>query len=53
MTHDFPTTLQEAVLYVADLDRCRALMREIRWPDGVLTNNCKIQQSQHNAALGN
>lgn len=36
MTDDFPKTLQEAVLYFADLDRCRALVRDIRWPDGLL-----------------
>ena len=33
---DLPQTLQEAVIYFRDLDRCRALLREIRWPDGVL-----------------
>lgn len=33
---DFPKTLQEAVIYFADIDRCRNIMREIRWPDGVL-----------------
>lgn len=29
-----PKTLQQAVLYFADLDRCRDFMRAVKWPDG-------------------
>jgi hypothetical protein len=30
-----PKTLQEAILYFADADRCIAYLAESRWPDGV------------------
>lgn len=40
MQLDFPQTLQEAVLYFSSIDNCRALMREIKWPDGILTCPC-------------
>jgi transposase-like protein len=29
-----PKTLQEAVLYFADFENCKAIMTELRWPDG-------------------
>lgn len=35
-----PKTLQQAVLYFADLDRCRDVMRKIKWPDGVTCPHC-------------
>ena len=34
---DVPATLQQAVLYFADLDRCREYMRAVKWPDGTIT----------------
>ena len=33
---DAPTTLQEAILYFSDLDRCNQFMIDLRWPDGKL-----------------
>lgn len=32
-----PRTLLHAVRYFSDLDRCRAYMRQIKWPDGEIT----------------
>ncbi len=32
---DNPETLQQAILYFADADRCEAYMRKIRWQDSV------------------
>src|ERR1700682_6111830 len=29
-----PKTLQEAIIYFADIDRCEQFMIELRWPDG-------------------
>ena len=38
---DTPTTLQAAIEFFADHDRCHAYMVEMRWPDGVVTcPNC-------------
>lgn len=31
MTDDLPATLQAAVLYFADLDRCRQLLKAVYW----------------------
>lgn len=31
-----PKTLQEAILYFADFENCRAFMVSLRWPDGVV-----------------
>lgn len=31
---DAPTTLQQAIIYFADADRCNQFMIDIRWPDG-------------------
>ncbi|HEY1257523.1 MAG TPA: IS1595 family transposase [Terracidiphilus sp.] len=30
-----PKTLQEAIVYFADMDRCIAYLAQSRWPDGV------------------
>ncbi|MGA8641756.1 IS1595 family transposase [Candidatus Binatus sp.] len=35
-----PRTLQEAILYFADPDRCLKFMVDIRWPDGVKCPTC-------------
>src|SRR5579862_1065867 len=32
-----PATLQEAVIYFADAENCRAFMTALRWPDGNVT----------------
>lgn len=34
---DTPQTLQQAIEFFADADRCHAYMVEMRWPDGVVT----------------
>jgi transposase-like protein len=40
-----PNTLQEAILYFSDPDRCLALMVKSRWPDGVVKcPTCKSDQ---------
>lgn len=31
-----PKTLQEAIIYFADFEQCKAFMVELRWPDGVV-----------------
>src|SRR5579862_2153596 len=31
-----PTTLQEAIEFFSDADRCQAYMVQMRWPDGVV-----------------
>ena len=31
-----PKTLQEAILYFADFENCKAFMIELRWPDGIV-----------------
>jgi transposase-like protein len=33
---DAPRTLQEAIIHFADFENCKALMTELRWPDGVV-----------------
>ena len=33
----YPTTLQNAILFFSDFDRCRDFMVSLRWPDGVVT----------------
>ena len=40
-----PKTLQEAVLYFADFDNCKAFMSGLRWPDGVV--KCPTCGSDH------
>src|SRR5215217_6449232 len=34
---DSPRTLQQAILYFADYDRCRQFLMDLRWPDGKVT----------------
>ena len=34
---DSPKTLQAAILYFADVDRCREFLMDLRWPDGNVT----------------
>ncbi len=34
MGMDSPKTLQAAILYFADFDRCREFLMDLRWPDG-------------------
>jgi transposase-like protein len=34
---DAPATLQEAIIYFSDEERCREFMVAYRWPDGVVT----------------
>jgi len=42
---DTPNTLQEAIIYFSDPDRCLALMVQSRWPDGVVKcPTCKSDQ---------
>ena len=31
---DAPTTLQQAIIYFSDVDRCNEFMIDVRWPDG-------------------
>jgi transposase-like protein len=31
---DSPKTLQQAILYFSDFDRCREFLSDLRWPDG-------------------
>ncbi|MBV9759144.1 MAG: transposase [Acidobacteriaceae bacterium] len=40
MDHKEPETLQEAVLYFANLDNCREYLVAHRWPDGVMCPRC-------------
>jgi len=48
---DTPNTLQEAILYFSDPDRCLALMVKSRWPDGVVKcPTCKSDKVQFLAA---
>lgn len=35
-----PKTLQEAIIYFSDEDRCREFLAQIRWPDGVVCPRC-------------
>jgi transposase-like protein len=35
-----PKTLQQAIIYFADLDNCVAYVVDQRWPDGVVCPNC-------------
>lgn len=39
MAHE-PKSLQEAVIYFADLDNCQAYLAEKRWPNGVVCPTC-------------
>jgi transposase-like protein len=42
---DSPRTLQEAILYFADYDRCREFLMDLRWPDGKVA--CPKCGSEH------
>jgi transposase-like protein len=42
---DSPKTLQAAILYFADFERCRQFMMDLRWPDGKVT--CPACGSDH------
>jgi ribosomal protein L37AE/L43A len=42
---DVPKTLQQAVIYFADLDRCREFMKAVKWPDGKPT--CPVCKSEN------
>lgn len=47
---DNPETLQQAILYFADPDRCEEYMRKIRWQDSVpVCPNCgaKVSKSRY------
>lgn len=39
-----PITLQEAILYFADLANCRKYLVARRWPNGVVSPRCGSQQ---------
>jgi transposase-like protein len=38
---NFPTTLQQAILYFADADNCSTFLAQMRWPDGVTCPECE------------
>ena len=40
-----PATLQQAIIYFADFDRCREFLTELRWPNGVV--RCPQCSSDH------
>src|SRR6266511_2942203 len=40
---DFPTTLQQAILYFSDADNCVNFLSQMRWPNGV---ECPICDSK-------
>jgi transposase-like protein len=42
---DSPKTLQQAILYFADFDRCREFLMDLRWPDGKVM--CPKCDSEH------
>jgi transposase-like protein len=42
---DSPRTLQQAILYFADYDRCREFLMDLRWPDGKV--RCPQCDSDH------
>lgn len=46
---DSPRTLQEAIVYFSDFDRCREFMIALRWPDGKVA--CPQCGSEHVAYL--
>jgi len=43
-TNDQPQTLQEAVIYFSDLDRCVELMAQVRWPNGIECPYCQSRE---------
>jgi transposase-like protein len=42
---DSPRTLQQAILYFSDFDRCREFLMSLRWPDGKIA--CPTCGSKH------
>ncbi len=48
---DTPATLQEAIEFFSDPDRCHAYMVQMRWPDGVVT--CPICNEPNPRYLSN
>jgi transposase-like protein len=48
---DSPKTLQAAILYFSDFDRCRQFLMDLRWPDGKVT--CPQCGSDHVVYLEN
>jgi hypothetical protein len=36
MSKNFPSTLQQAIIYFQDCQNCHDFMVELRWPDGVI-----------------
>lgn len=42
-----PKTLQEAILYYADPDKCLELLIELRWPDGVVCPYCQSKSVKY------
>jgi transposase-like protein len=44
-----PKTLQEAIIYFADADRCIDYLAVRRWPDGVICPTCGSRQVSFNA----
>ncbi len=37
---DFPTTLQQAIIYFSDAENCTTFLSQLRWPDGVTCAVC-------------
>ncbi|MEO7860231.1 MAG: IS1595 family transposase [Nitrospirales bacterium] len=44
MSQSLPTTLQEAVVYFADSQRCIDLLSAMRWPNGPVCPRCNSQR---------
>lgn len=42
-----PKTLQEAILYFADLDTCQNHLVARRWPDGVICPTCGSKEVRY------
>jgi len=38
---EFPTTLQQAILYFSDAENCINFLSQLRWPDGVICPICE------------
>jgi transposase-like protein len=46
-TQPVPQTLQDAIQYFSDLDRCREFLANSRWPDGVKCPTCGNDQVRY------
>ncbi|MGH9772694.1 MAG: IS1595 family transposase [Candidatus Acidiferrales bacterium] len=46
-TQPVPTTLQDAIRYFSDLDRCTEFLAAKRWPDGVKCPTCGSDQVRY------